>query len=158
VHIRQLLVDFFYPSELNTAFHSSLLEHQVGLWVSAHQLEQNLLLETLAVGVGDTGSLVSFCGFNPEQDLIIAKEVRSIQVQVLIFVLLTQRQSNFAFRYQKKFSEGVTLLYDRLVWHENAAIQVAHELRDELAAAFELATLVLIVEQMVKVKVDETLE
>ena len=90
VHICQLLVNFLDPTELNPAFHSSLLEHQVGLWVSAHQLQEYLFLETLAVGVGDTGSLVSLCRFNPKQDLIIAKKVRSIQIQVLILVLLAQ--------------------------------------------------------------------
>lgn len=35
---------------------------------------------------------------------------------------------------------------------------MAHELGDELAATFDFVTLVLIVEQMVKVKVDEALE
>jgi hypothetical protein len=158
VDVGQLLVNFLDPTELNTAFHSSLLEHQVCLWVSTHQLQENLFLETLTISVGDTGSFVCLCGFDPKQNLIIAKEVRSVQVQVLILVFLAQRKSYFAFRYQEQFSECVTLLYDRLVWHKNAAVQMAHKLRDELAAAFKFAALVFVVKQMVKVKVYETLE
>ena len=114
-------------SELNSSKGCTFGEDVAGHWESCNQFSELFLFYAMTVGCAVKTTLVEFRGAEPKQDLVVAKIVRCMKGEVLIFILLVQTEGNFPLKNHVELWEGLSFLYNSLVCDEHTAVQLAGE-------------------------------
>ena len=102
--------------------------------------------------------LVAFGRLETQQNLVVAKEIRCVQSEVLIFIFDREGECDFTLEDHVELGKVFALFNDGLVRDEDAAVQNRHEVADELIAALQSLPTKVIREEVREVNIDKLLK